>query len=432
MHRVSKNTNASLHIVESSIKQKTIEPSDFDLPRSLSFYGTSNALILYTSGTTGSPKGVVLSHKNLAFQVNTLLEAWKWAQNDVILHTLPLHHVHGIVNALLCPLYIGAKVVMLPKFDTKTVWSHLLGVNAKPNDRKISVFMAVPTIYAKLIEEYDKVFGGDAKMVDYIKTVLKNKIRLMVSGSAPLPVPVYSKWFDISGHQLLERYGMTETGMCLSNLYDCDRKPGQVGLPLPGVSVRLEDQNKVILECTNHHGEITCACDEKAMVDDTYTGELLVKSEGVFKEYFNRPEATKKEFDEDGWFRTGDVSSYHAEENVFKLLGRKSADIIKSGGYKISAIQIETELLEHPDINECAVVGIEDEKWGQKVAAIVLLKENKTMSLDNLREWARDRIPRYSIPSVLKIVDTIPRNAMGKVNKKELVAALFQEDKKTD
>lgn len=433
MHRVSKNTNAGLHIIEPSTKlELAAKPSDFDLPLSLNFYSKSNALILYTSGTTGNPKGVVLSHKNLVFQINTLLQAWKWGQNDVILHTLPLHHVHGIVNALLCPLYIGAKVVMLPKFDTNAVWSHLLGVNAKPNDRKVNIFMAVPTIYAKLIEEYEKVFGDDAKMVEHIRTTLKNKIRLMVSGSAPLPVPVYEKWFDISGHKLLERYGMTEIGMCLSNLYDSDRKPGQVGLPLPGVSVRLEDQNKVILECTNNNGELQFKCDEEAISDKAYTGELLVKSDGVFKEYFNRPEATQKEFTKDGWFRTGDVSSYHSEEGVFKLLGRKSADIIKSGGYKISAIHIETELLEHPDIKECAIVGIEDEKWGQKVAAVVLLKENKTMTLDQLKEWASDKMPKYTIPSVLKIVDAIPKNAMGKVNKKTLVVELFQENKKTN
>nr|CAI5868434.1 unnamed protein product [Callosobruchus analis] len=159
-------------------------------------------MILYTSGTTGSPKGVVLSHRNLQFQITTLLDAWKWTQNDVLLHTLPLNHVHGIVNALLCPLYIGAKTIMLEKFNANTVWSHLLGVNAAP----ITVYMAVPTIYTKLIDEYKKVFKGDPQMVEHIRSTLKNKVRLMVSGSAPLPVTVFNEWQNISGHQLLERY----------------------------------------------------------------------------------------------------------------------------------------------------------------------------------------------------------------------------------
>lgn len=149
--------------------------------------------------------GVVLSHRNLQNQIGTLLDAWKWSPNDVILHTLPLHHVHGIVNALLCPLHIGAKTIMLKKFNANTVWSFLLGVGAKPDERKITVYMAVPTIYSKLIDEYKRVFKEDPKMVEYIRNTLKNKMRLMVSGSAPLPAPIFNKWLEISGHSLLER-----------------------------------------------------------------------------------------------------------------------------------------------------------------------------------------------------------------------------------
>lgn len=149
--------------------------------------------------------GVVLSHKNLQSQITTLLDFWKWSSNDTILHTLPLHHVHGIVNALLCPLYIGAKTVMLKKFNANTVWSYLLGVGAKPDERKITVYMAVPTIYAKLIDEYKRVFKDDPKMVEYIRNTLKNKMRLMISGSAPLPASIFNKWLELSGHSLLER-----------------------------------------------------------------------------------------------------------------------------------------------------------------------------------------------------------------------------------
>lgn len=149
--------------------------------------------------------GVLLSHRNLQSQITALLDAWKWSPNDVLLHTLPLHHVHGIVNALLCPLYIGAKTVMLNKFNANTVWSYLLGVGAKPDERKITVYMAVPTIYAKLIEEYKRVFNDDPKMVEYIRNTLKNKMRVMLSGSAPLPHSIYDEWLNITGHRLLER-----------------------------------------------------------------------------------------------------------------------------------------------------------------------------------------------------------------------------------
>lgn len=431
MQRVAKNTNTKLHVLDDKLKlttaEKAVEKSDLEAPLSLSYYSTSNALILYTSGTTGNPKGVVLSHKNLMFQVNTLLEAWKWNQNDVILHTLPLHHVHGIVNALLCPLYIGAKTIMLPKFDANSVWAHLLGVNPKPTDRRISVYMAVPTIYTKLIEEYNRVFSSDPKMVEHIKNILKNKVRLMVSGSAPLPVPLYQKWLEISGHRLLERYGMTETGMSLSNLYDGDREPGFVGLPLPGVSVRLvdENQNRVALEMTNFSGQLKSQINNNLVENNELKGELLVKSDGIFREYYNRPEATRKEFTKDGWFKTGDMSSYSTSKNKFKILGRKSADIIKSGGYKLSAIEIETALLGHPDIKDCVVVGLDDKEWGQRVAAVVVMHDSKALSLEELKQWAGDKLPKYALPTVLKVVPEIPKNAMGKVNKRQLVDNVF-------
>jgi malonyl-CoA/methylmalonyl-CoA synthetase len=436
MQRVAKNTNTNLHVLDDKLRLNTTEKvatikSDLEAPLSLSFYSNNNAMILYTSGTTGNPKGVVLTHKNLVFQVNTLLEAWKWVPNDVILHTLPLHHVHGIVNALLCPLYLGAKIIMLPKFEANSVWSHLLGVNAQPSDRRITVYMAVPTIYAKLIEEYDRVFGSDSQMVEYIRNTLKNKIRLMVSGSAPLPFPIYDKWLEISGHRLLERYGMTEIGMCLSNLYDSNREPGYLGLPLPGVSVKLVDkpenatQEITVVESVNNNGEVTCETNDKFASNNELNGELLVKSEGVFKEYYNRPEATKKEFTNDGWFKTGDMCAYSLDKGKFKILGRKSSDIIKSGGYKISAISVETVLLGHPDIKECVVVGLEDQKWGQRVAAIVILREGKSVTVDSLKKWAADKLPKYSLPTVLEIVEEIPKNAMGKVNKRQLTDSVF-------
>lgn len=432
MQRVSVNTNSYLHVLDEKMKldcaQKTIySPSDLEGGLPNRFYDSNNALILYTSGTTGSPKGVVISHKNVQYQVTTLIDAWKWSQNDVILHTLPLHHVHGIVNALLCPLHIGAKAIMLKKFNANTVWSYLLGINAKPEDRKISVYMAVPTIYFKLVEEFQKVFKEDPKMVEYIKHTLKTKMRLMISGSAPIPDSLHEKWLHISGHSLLQRYGMTECGMVLSQLYDSERRPGYVGVPLPGVSARIVEENEengelnTILECANIDGDIKFA--KKFYKSENHKGELLVKGDGIFKEYFNRPEATRKEFASDGWFKTGDICEYSSETGEFKILGRKSVDIIKSGGYKISALEVEAKLLLHPDISECVVVGIDDEKWGQRTAAVVVLKEEKEFTLEELRDWAQDKMPPYWIPSIIKIVPKIPKNAMGKVNKKEIIKA---------
>ncbi|KAJ8940173.1 hypothetical protein NQ318_019382 [Aromia moschata] len=422
MGRVSKITNTKLHIIGDQCDDRDLVKNNRNLEElkdsiSLNFRENENALILYTSGTTGHPKGVVLSHTNLSFQTNCLLRAWRWSSSDVILHTLPLHHVHGTVNALFCPLTIGATTVMLPKFSAEDVWSNLLATNKRDGDKNVSVFMAVPTIYSKLIEEYEKKFQ-DQK--DYIKSRLEN-LRLMVSGSAPLPVPLYERWREISGHRLLERYGMTEIGN-----YDSDRKPGYVGVPLPGVSVRLSENKdgtyNTLLECKNDNG--TIAFDRKT--DEAVTGELLVKGDGVFKEYFNRPEATQKEFIEDSWFKTGDLCEFSPDKIKFRMLGRTSVDIIKSGGYKISALQVETKLLAHPDIKECAVVGVSDDVWGEKVAAVIVLKEGSNLSLNDLRKWAKDVMPKYSIPSVAKFVGDIPKNAMGKVNKKELVKSVFK------
>lgn len=441
MQKVAKNTTTPIHVLDDKLQLKTTQKfpkSKTDLYTSLplSFYSSSNALIIYTSGSTGNPKGVVLTHKNINFQINSLLEAWKWSDKDTILHTLPLHHVHGIVNALLCPLYIGAKTIILPKFDPHNVWAALLGIGMKPEDGKVNMYMAVPTIYAKLIEEYEKAFKGDPKMVAYIKNTMINKIRLMVSGSAPLPAPVYQKWLDISGQRLLERFGMTEIGMALSNLYEGDREPGYVGVPLPGVSVRLVDtddksgKNETILESTNNKGKINTQTNNKYIKDKALmAGELLVKSDGVFKEYFNRPDATQKEFTVDKWFKTGDICGYSLEKKKFQILGRKSVDIIKSGGYKISALEVETVLLSHPDIKDCAVVGIKDEKYGQVVAAIIVLNQEKKLTLEDLKVWLADKIPTYVIPRRVEVVKEILKNSMGKVNKKELQETIFGPDK---
>lgn len=430
MQKVSKNTGKKLMILDENIQKNTLTKSANKVEELQKIDNNTNAMIVYTSGTTGKPKGVVFTHNNIISQINTLLDAWRWKADDVILHVLPLNHLHGIVNALLCPLYVGAKCVMLPNFNSSDVWSHLLGVKT-PDNKKISLFMAVPTIYAKLIQEYETVFEKDEKMRDYIKTYLTSKVRLMISGSASLPVPIYNRWLEITGHKLLERYGMTEIGMCISQEYDSDRTPGYVGVPLRGCSVRIGNQMKdghykTILECTNKNDKIDLKFYTEVTTDTSIVGELLVKGDNVFKEYYNKPDLTKKEFTSDNWFITGDTCKYSIKMKLFKLLGRTNIDIIKTGGYKVSALQIETQLLGHPEVLDCTVVGLPDAEYGQIIAAVIVLK-NENFTVDALQEWIKAKIPSYSVPRTYTIVKSIPKNTLGKVNKKELISEMFSD-----
>lgn len=391
------------------------------------YLNTQQLFLKYSSLMSVIFSGVVLTHKNINSQASSLIDAWKWTSNDSILHTLPLHHVHGIVNALLCPLYVGAKCVMLPKFDETMAWSYLLGVNNLATERRISVFMAVPTIYARLIAEYERVFSADPKMVDYVKATLKNKVRLMISGSAPLPIPLFDRWLAISGHKLLERYGMTEIGMCLSNVYESAYVPGHVGLPLPGVTVRIASKPKMdnegdhdtLLECSNISAQ-EVKFKKSYFANKDPVGELFVKSNNVFKEYYNKPVPTTESFTLDGYFKTGDICQYSNEHKSFKILGRKSVDIIKSGGFKISALEVETRLLAHPLLKDCAVFGLPDDTWGERVVAIVSLKPSASLTYEELKSWAKQAMPEYEVPKNVKFVEAIPRNAMGKVNKKDV------------
>jgi malonyl-CoA/methylmalonyl-CoA synthetase len=352
------------------------------------------ALIIYTSGTTGKPKGVVSTHRNIESQIKTLVEAWEWKSTDKILHVLPLHHIHGIINALCCALYVGAEVHFLSKFEADKVWDWW-------QKKDFTIFMAVPTVYSRLIAEWEKANQAEQqKMTNACK-----KMRLMISGSAALPVSILERWEAISGHFLLERYGMSEIGMAIANPLHGKRKAGFVGVPLPNVSVRLvNEQNNIV-----NQGDV---------------GEIQVKGSNVFLEYWNKKQATLESFTEDGWFKTGDTA-IQDEEGYFKILGRTSVDIIKTGGYKVSAIEVEEVLRLHPAIQDCAVVGVSDEEWGEKVSACLILHENQDLSLENLRAWAKTQMAHYKIPTQIKILAELPRNAMGKVVKPEL-KKLFQ------
>jgi len=260
--------------------------------------------------------------------------------------------------------------------------------------------MAVPTIYVKLVAKFDSAPEADATRWSQAFRTL----RLMVSGSAALPASLHTRWEQLTGQRLLERYGMTEIGMALSNPLQGERRPGSVGRPLPGVQVRLVDEA----------GQVITAED--------VPGEIQVLGPGVFREYFGRVADSAASFDGD-WFRTGDVAV--VERGYYRIMGRRSVDIIKSGGYKLSALEIEAALLEHPAIAECAVVGMPDATWGESVAAVVVVHPGQSVPpLELLRDWARERLSPYKLPRRLEVVASLPRNAMGKVTKPAVVRML--------
>ena len=335
------------------------------------------AMMLYTSGTTSKPKGVVSTHAMIEAQITTLVDAWAWQRDDTIPLFLPLHHIHGIINILCCGLWSGGTVDLFRRFEMRTVLRRVA-------DGRYSVFMAVPTIYVKLLE---KLSPGDPVVAGF------RAMRLMVSGSAALPAATHDAWHALTGQKLLERYGMTEIGMALSNPYDGERRPGMVGRPLPGVRVELRGED----------GRVVCGEGEP--------GEIHVRGPAVFTEYWNRPEQTAEAFTEDGWFRTGDMAVL--EDGSLRIFGRSSVDVIKSGGYKLSALEIESALLEHEAVRQCAVVGLPDDTWGEVVAAAVV----GDVTPDDLLAWAKDRVSSYKLPRQVKIVADLPRNAMGKVTK---------------
>lgn len=347
------------------------------------------AMILYTSGTTGRPKGVVITHGALEAQVRSLVHAWGWNEDDHVLLVLPLHHVHGIVNVLTCALWTGARCSVLPRFDAATVWERLARGD-------LTLFMAVPTIYARLLSAWE---GADAASRRRWSEGAR-RLRLAVSGSAALPVSVLERWQDVTGQRLLERYGMTEIGMALSNPLVGERRAGYVGTPLPGVEVRLVDEDGGPLPAGK-------------------SGELHVRGATVFREYWRRPEETRASFTPDGWFRTGDVAVLDA--GSYRILGRASVDIVKTGGEKVSALEVEDVLREHPAVVDCAVVGVADPDWGERLcAAIVPDRETPALTLEALREWAGARLSPWKIPRGLELVADLPRNAMGKVDKPAL------------
>jgi len=256
-----------------------------------------------------------------------------------------------------------------------------------------TLFMAVPTIYVKLIQALEAATPAERAAI----VAGFQRMRLMVSGSAALPASVHVQWTALTGQKLLERYGMTEIGMAISNPLRSERRPGAVGQALPGVEIRLKAEN----------GDVITA-------EDT-PGEIQVRGANVFTEYWGKPAATAESFEAGGWYRTGDMAVL--ETGYYRIMGRLSVDIIKSGGYKLSALEIEAELLDHPDISEVAVLGLPDDTWGEAVSAAVVTKNGADLALPALREWCKSRLSVYKIPQRLVLVKELPRNAMGKVTK---------------
>jgi malonyl-CoA/methylmalonyl-CoA synthetase len=345
------------------------------------------AIMLYTSGTTGRPKGVRLTHEAVAATVAALEQAWRWRADDRLLHVLPLHHTHGLIVAALGALWAGAEARFQP-FEAGAVWDAL--------GDGVSVFMAVPTIYAKLME----AFRGAPADRRARWTEAASRLRLFTSGSAALPASLLEEFRAATGQTILERYGMTEIGMALSNPYDGPRVPGAVGTPLPGV-------------------EVDVVGDDGAPAPAGEAGELRVRSTQMFSGYHGDDAATAASFDERGRFRTGDTGVRDAA-GVIRLLGRTSVDIIKSGGYKISALEIEAALREHPAVAEIAVVGEPDATWGERIVAFIVARPGAALTLDEVQAFARERLAVYKVPRALRLLAELPRNAMGKVQKKQL------------
>ncbi|KAK9473376.1 uncharacterized protein V1510DRAFT_363284 [Dipodascopsis tothii] len=375
-----------------------------------------SGIILYTSGTSGNPKGVVITAATLLAQSQSLIRAWNIDAADVLLHTLPLHHIHGILNALLVPLTVGATVVFQFPFVAPAVLDLLAATDpAKP---VITIYTAVPTIYARLATVYR---GLPAERQAEVTAAVSKNLGLAMCGSAALPEPLRDGWHALSGGhpQLLERYGMTEVGMALSQpRAEADRVSGSVGKPLPGVRARLVDKDTgdVVYETVGWESEkfLTPVPTDG---DAQLIGEIELAGPTVFTYYWNKPEPTASSFVTDdagiSWFKTGDIAGVDAAGR-FWIKGRESMDIIKSGGEKISALEIEREILSLDGVAECAVVGLPNVEWGQAVAAVVVPTGTRELTLPTLKSELRLRLSGYKTPKELKVVEQIPRNQMGK------------------
>jgi malonyl-CoA/methylmalonyl-CoA synthetase len=354
-----------------------------DTPPACILSGSDLAAIVYTSGTTGRSKGAMLTRANLASNAAVLASAWHFTADDVLLHTLPLFHIHGLFAAINTVLAAGCGMLLLPKFDADSTTKHL---------PQATVFMGVPTYYTRLLHHAG--LSRDST----------RNIRLFVSGSAPLLSETHREFFERTGHIILERYGMTETLMNTSNPYEGLRLAGAVGKPLPGISIRVSAEPNAI-------------------------GVLEVKGPNVFAGYWRDEEKTRKEFTDDGWFKTGDLGRIDADGYVH-IVGR-AKDLVISGGYNVYPKEVEAELDALTGILESAVFGVPHPDFGEGVTAAVVAKPGATITEGDILELIRARVARYKVPKRIILMEELPRNTMGKVQKSALrnaFAAIYLED----
>lgn len=360
------------------------QSAGFDaVPRS----GDDLAAILYTSGTTGRSKGAMLSHKALASNAETLVEAWQFTARDVLIHALPIFHTHGLFVALNITLMAGSSCIFMPSFDADAIIGHM---------PKATVLMGVPTFYVRLLDAQGLAEAARG-------------MRLFVSGSAPLLAETHTRWNTLTGHAILERYGMTETNMNTSNPYAGERRPGTVGFPLPGVEVKICDKKT---GQTLPQGEI---------------GVLEVRGDNVFSGYWQMPEKTAAELRADGFFITGDLARIDADGYVH-IVGRDK-DLIISGGYNIYPKEVELVIDEVPGVTESAIIGVPHPDFGEAVVAVVVADKTATLTADTIKAAIGGDLARFKQPKAVVLVKELPRNTMGKVQKKALrdaYAGLFQ------
>jgi fatty acid CoA ligase FadD36 len=342
----------------------------------------ATAMVIYTSGTTGLPKGVVVSRRAIAADLDALAQAWQWTPDDVLVHGLPLFHIHGLVLGLLGSLRVGNRFVHTGRPTPA-------GYAKAREEFGGTLYFAVPTVWSRVV--------ADQSAAEALRPA-----RLLVSGSAALPVPVFERLEQLTGHRPIERYGASESLITVSTRADGERRPGWVGLPLAGVETRLVDDA----------GELVA-------YDGETVGKLQIRGATLFDGYLNRPEATAEAFDADGWYRTGDVAVVDGD-GMHRIVGRESVDLIKSGGYRIGAGEIETSLLGHPGVQEAAVVGMPDEDLGQRIVAFVV--GSSDLAADELINFVANDLSIHKRPREVRLVNALPRNAMGKVVKKQLLS----------
>ena len=380
-----KSTIQHLSELKLLLKEEAIPPSAELLLPKYAAGGDDIAMICYTSGTTGRCKGAAISHHNLIANMKALNKAWEWSDRDILLHVLPLFHVHGLNVATLGCLYAGATMIMFEKFEPRRVWETLTSSNC-------TLFMGVPTIYQRLINEWEKLEP---------QADLRN-MRLFVSGSAPLSDQQFYQFENITGFRILERYGMTETGMNASNHIDSEhRKAKSVGFPLDGVEIRIvnPDGNDVAI---------------------SEVGEVWIRGANVFQGYWGMPDKTAESFT-DGWFHTGDLGFQDPDDhNRLYLVGR-AKELIITGGFNVYPKEIENVLESHEAVKESAVVGLPDTDFGEKVVAAIALKDAVTITHEELITHCKSRLATYKCPKQIFFVAELPRNAMGKIQKNVLV-----------